>query len=84
MFFSYSTAVREMQRNKAAGINSTIKKMWYGWIVVDGHNFNPVIDKELIEYIHFTLHGMHGVSLDMKVQMIIDEVRAFDKKALST
>jgi len=56
MFFSYSTAVREMQRDKVAGINSTIKKMWYGWIVVDGHNFKPVIDKELIEHIHFTVH----------------------------
>ena len=91
MFFSFSSAVREMQRNNKAGINTTIKKMWYGWIVVDGHcthrvidRKTPVTDKELIEHIHFTLHGMHNVSLDLKVQMIIDEVRDFDKQSLHT
>jgi hypothetical protein len=35
MFFSYESAVREMQRNNAAGGTATISKRWFGWIVVD-------------------------------------------------
>lgn len=35
MFFSYESAVREMQRTNNAGGKATISKRWYGWIVVD-------------------------------------------------
>jgi hypothetical protein len=45
MFFSYESAVREMQRNNAAGGTATISKRWYGWIVVDEpfHKIDEVI-----------------------------------------
>ena len=38
MFFSYDSAVRAMKRENENGGNVTLRKKWYGWIVID----NPI------------------------------------------
>ncbi len=35
MFFSWSSAMREIKRIREAGGKANISKRWYGWIVVD-------------------------------------------------
>jgi len=44
MLFSYKSAVIEMRR---MGEGYTIKKMWYGWVVVESHSAQRLIDKKL-------------------------------------
>lgn len=41
MLFSYEAAVKEMKRNNESGGNTTIKKTWYGWLVVDSPLSKP-------------------------------------------
>ena len=35
MFFSWESAIREAKRINKSGGNVTLKKKWYGWIVID-------------------------------------------------
>jgi hypothetical protein len=40
MFFSWESAIKEAKR---MGRGYTIKKRWYGWLVVDSEIYNELI-----------------------------------------
>lgn len=35
MLFSYDSAIRELKRINNNGSNARLKKIWYGWIIID-------------------------------------------------
>lgn len=35
MFFTWSSAMREIKRIRVSGVKANMLKKWYGWIIVD-------------------------------------------------